>query len=698
MSLSELGAAAVAYARHGWAVFPLRSRDKAPAIHGGCRSALADPVQAEAWWSVNPSHNVGVACGSVSAGLVVIDIDVDEAAGEDGRETLARWEYDHGALPMTATAVTGRGGMHLFFYVTGREVRNSANKALGVDVRGEGGYLVAPPSIHPNGRRYEWLASPDEVGVAPADENVLAFIESVRPVPGATAMDTSVKSPSPRFVLPEEIGAGARNDTLFRYASSLQAQGKDDAHIRAAVEAVNSERCVPPLPQGDLDKILGSVVTRYDKGRPKAFRKLDKNGNPTGPVRHNVVARELIDAQRACIIDGAPAIWDGKRYATGWHEINRAIIDLLDDCKMADQKEVRNYILHMAPETAASPARLMGFSNGVLDLENGFLRQTADLVITNIIPHDYHADAYDEAADKFLDRISCGRAEVRANLEETIGMCMYRSNEFGQCPVLIGSGSNGKSTFILALRNVLGNENVSSLDINIVGKQFQAGRLLGKLANLGDDISNERLNGDVLSVFKKVVTGEWIYSDVKNGEGFEFKPYCTLVFSCNEFPSLGDSSEGMMRRLFPIPFEAAFAKTDPDYDPRIWEKLTSSAAAEYLVRVGVEGLRRLIAQNGMTPNGKSDALAGEVRADNDSVLSWVEDEMHDGDYFADAVIAWRYESYKAWCESSGLRPFGRQKFTRKINERFELESAVAKREFGTGVKTVRVFRARGVSV
>lgn len=695
MALSEFGAAAVAYAERGWAVFPLIARDKVPAIHGGCRSALADPVQARAWWSANPRHNVGIACGAVSDGLVVIDIDVDESEGEDGRETLARWEDEHGALPPTATAVTGRGGMYLFFHV-GHEVRNSANKALGVDVRGDGGYLVAPPSVHPNGRRYTWRASPEEVGVAEADANVLAFLDFVRPA-AATAEARPGGTSGPRFTLPEEIGAGARNDTLFRYASSLQAQGKDDAHIRAAVEAVNGERCFPPLPQQDIEKILGSVCSRYEKGRPRAFRKLDKNGNPTGPVRHNVVARELIDAHRACIIDGAPAIWDGKRYATGWQEINRATIDLLDDCKMADQKEVRNYILHMAPETKASSATLMGFANGVLDLERGLVPQAADMVITNIIPHSYRVDAYDEAADRFLDRISCGRAEVRANLEETIGMCMYRSNEFGQCPVLIGSGSNGKSTFILALRNVLGNENVSSLDINVVGKQFQAGRLLGKLANLGDDISNERLNGDVLSVFKKVVTGEWIYSDVKNGEGFEFRPYCTLVFSCNEFPSLGDSSEGMMRRLFPIPFEASFSKSDPDYDPRIWEKLTSSDAAEYLVRVGVEGLRRLIAQNGMTPNGRSDALAGEVRADNDSVLSWIEDEMFDCDSFAEAVIAWRYEDYKAWCESSGLRPFGRQKFTRKINERYGFESVVAKRQFGVGVKTVRVFRLRGES-
>ena len=252
-------------------------------------------------------------------------------------------------------------------------------------------------------------------------------MDFVRPA-AATAEARPGGTSGPRFTLPEEIGAGARNDTLFRYASSLQAQGKDDAHIRAAVEAVNGERCFPPLPQQDIEKILGSVCSRYEKGRPRAFRKLDKNGNPTGPVRHNVVARELIDAHRACIIDGAPAIWDGKRYATGWQEINRATIDLLDDCKMSDQKEVRNYILHMAPETKASSATLMGFANGVLDLEHGLVPQAADMVITNIIPHAYRADAYDEAADRFLDRISCGRAEVRANLEETIGMCMYRSN------------------------------------------------------------------------------------------------------------------------------------------------------------------------------------------------------------------------------------------------------------------------------
>ena len=76
-----------------------------------------------------------------------------------------------------------------------------------------------------------------------------------------------------------------------------------------------------------------------------------------------------------------------------------------------------------------------------------------------------------------------------------------------------------------------------------------------------------------------IVTGEWIYTEVKNSDGLEFKRYCTMVFSCSEFPSLGDSSEGMLRRLFPISFDAHFAKGDKGYNPRIRETLKTEEAA-----------------------------------------------------------------------------------------------------------------------
>lgn len=696
--MSALGEAAEAYAAMGWAVLPLGRASKVPAVQGGCRAASDDPEQARAWWAARPDHNVGVATGAASGGLLVVDVDVDPGTGEDGLAELSRWEREHGPLPPTVEARTGRGGRHLYFRCAAG-IRNSANKGLGIDVRGEGGYVAAPPSAHPNGGRYEWVRAPWDFEVAEADEGVLAFVRHVQGDRAGSAGGRAAGGGAHgRFELPELIEAGGRNDTLFRYAASLQARGCGDGEIAEAVEAANRERCIPPLPAADVATICASAG-RYEKGRGgaaggRAFRRLDRQGRPTGPVLHNVVARELIESRRACVIDGAPAIWDGRRYATGWEEVTRAIIGLIDDCKIADQREIRNYLLHMAPRVEAAPPTLIAFENGVLDLKSGELAPAGDAVITNVIPHDYDPCAYSAEADCFLDEVSCGVPEVRANLEEVVGMCMYRASDFGQCPVLIGAGSNGKSTYILALRNVLGNENVSSLDLNVVGKQFQAGRLLGKLANLGDDISNERLTGDVLAVFKKVVTGEWIYSDVKGGDGFEFRPYCTLLFSCNEVPRLGDSSEGMMRRLFPIPFDAHFDRRDPGYDARLWEKLTTEEAARYLARVGVEGLLRLLENNGLTPNRRSDELAGEVRVDNDSVLQWLDDELLEAGDFLEEPIAPAYERYRSWCLGSNRCPFGRKKFTRKIGERFGLESVPTTLEYADGRRSVRVFRRR----
>lgn len=685
--MSELHDAAVAYARRGWAVMPLATQDKVPAIKGGCRSASCDPTQADAWWSVNPQHNVAVATGEVSGGLVVIDIDVDEERGEDGLSTLHRWEREHGELPETVTAVTGRGGLHLY-YRANEPVACSVNKDAGVDVRAEGGYAVAPPSVHPNGRRYEWQDPPDERPVARADENVYGFIRSVQ----------EERTKKKRFELPREIGAGGRNDTLFRYASSLQAQGFDDTYIAMALSRANADRCRPPLPDGDVDKIVASATGRYEKGKPpeperrRVFRKLDSKGYPTGPVMHDVVGQELIERHGARIIDGAPAVWDGQRYAVGWSEVDRACVGLVRDAKIADQREVRHYVSLIAPQVAASPPSLLAFANGVLDVRTmELLRPNEGHVITNVVPHDWDCSAYDATVDGFLDSVSAGSAQVRANLEEIVGMCMYRSNEFGQCPVLIGAGSNGKSTYIHGLRNVLGADNVSSLDIGVLGRPFQAGRLVGKLANLGDDISNERLSGDVLAVFKKVVTGEWVYTDVKNGEGFDFRPICTLVFSCNEFPALGDSSEGMMRRLFPVPFDARFSRTSPGYDPRLWERLCTEGAARYLVRLGVEGLQRLLEQNGLTPNPRSEELVAEVRTDNDSILQWLEEESVTGGELVGEIISEVYDRYARWCDDGRLRPFGRKKFTTKVCKRFGFESVVRKRQYSDGRRSVRVF-------
>lgn len=178
---SDLRAAAIAYAARGWRVFPLygildggcscRARDcsspaKHPLVRHGFREASAHPDQVEAWWTRWPFANIGLVTGA-SSGVVVVDIDLPRA--------LASLNDVVDRLPRTLAGLTGGGGVHLVYGSEDSELRNAVGRLPGVrwpipgvDLRANGGYIVAPPSLHSSGNRYSWL-DPD-VPIAPAPE------------------------------------------------------------------------------------------------------------------------------------------------------------------------------------------------------------------------------------------------------------------------------------------------------------------------------------------------------------------------------------------------------------------------------------------------------------------------------------------------------------------------------------------------
>ena len=171
---------ALAYAKMGMAVFPLAPRSKRPVMEQGFHKASTDPAIINSWWKRNPNFNIGIATGQMSGGLIVIDLDIDKDKGKYGDETLREWELEHGTLLDTCRTITGRGGYHLL-YKTDREVPCSINEEKAVDIRGDGGYIVAPPSIHENGHAYEWEQAPDEFVIEQANDLVYQFIDFVRP-------------------------------------------------------------------------------------------------------------------------------------------------------------------------------------------------------------------------------------------------------------------------------------------------------------------------------------------------------------------------------------------------------------------------------------------------------------------------------------------------------------------------------------
>ena len=147
-----LRSAALAYARRGVPVFPCEPGGKRPLTRNGFWDATTEARQIGAWWARWPAANVGVPTGGRS-GLLVLD--ADPRGG--GFESLALLERENGPLPETARARTGGGGVHVFFgYPAGETVRNSAGTlGAGLDVRGEGGYVVVPPSRTRSA--YEWI-------------------------------------------------------------------------------------------------------------------------------------------------------------------------------------------------------------------------------------------------------------------------------------------------------------------------------------------------------------------------------------------------------------------------------------------------------------------------------------------------------------------------------------------------------------
>jgi hypothetical protein len=249
--------AALALAKRNLAVFPLKPRDKIPLTAHGFKDASCSPERIEEWWAKWPNANIGIATGTAS-GVWVLDID-----GEDGELSLRKIEKSHGAvLPPTVEAITGGGGRHLYFRLPDFEgapdVRNSA-KFLGdgLDVRGEGGYVVAPPSVHKSGRKYVW-------SVDTSFEFIVSPVWFVRLVASSSVGNLDVRRSDHHWVNVARNGAveGTRNHTTASLAGFLLRSGVRPDITLELVLGWNESRNHPPLADAEVEQTVISIAER----------------------------------------------------------------------------------------------------------------------------------------------------------------------------------------------------------------------------------------------------------------------------------------------------------------------------------------------------------------------------------------------------------------------------------------------------
>lgn len=242
--------AAIEYARRGWSVIPVRAREKIPLVAWEpYQSRRPAEAEIEAWFRKWPDANIGVVTGEIS-NLVVLDVDPQHG----GTESLRELEERNGALPQTVQAVTGGGGRHLYFAHPLYPLRNRAGLAPGLDLRAEGGMVVAPPSVHPSGRAYQWMT-----GCEPGKCELASMPLWLLRLATGSMSGRGRSLDYWRTLLRNGVDEGARNTTIASLAGYLLRLGLDPAVTSELLLCWNRVLCRPPLGDDEVARTVASI-------------------------------------------------------------------------------------------------------------------------------------------------------------------------------------------------------------------------------------------------------------------------------------------------------------------------------------------------------------------------------------------------------------------------------------------------------
>ena len=528
--------AAIDYASRGLAVFPLKPRDKAPITAHGVHEATTNFDQINKWWKRYPNANIGIACGKISGGLLVVDVDRKQN-GVDGLDSLNEWERENGELPETVRSITGTGGSHLLYRIDGAG-KNRVNLLDGVDIRSDGGYIVAPPSIHPNGNKYEWEYDPDEYEVAKGNETLDKLL------------DFGKKGKAENFTMPDKVGKGQRNDTMYKLACSLQARNLPDAVVFDSVRSANNSMCDPPLSDAELSKIIESAL-KHDKGTQlqtmadqlDLLTVTDKNGNRKIRQCAENVARVILNDPKLSgkIKDdafGHKLIYFGQ---LDWRQDG----DTMGEWSDKDDAALRSY-LDIRYNLRNKSDYEDGFNMALLENEYDPLRGYLDALEWDGKPRIGHLLTDYLGADPS----EYNAAVMRVFLLGAVKRAYEPGCKFDYMPVLIGGQGEGKSTFFkyLSCNDAWydDNFNFKNLDNKAVIESM-SGRWILEMGEM-DTLKKDAVTADALKAFITSQSDRYRTPFARRPE--DRKRQCVFCGTSNDANFLKDRTGN--RRYLPI--------------------------------------------------------------------------------------------------------------------------------------------------
>lgn len=454
----------------------------------------------------------------------------------------------------------------------------------------------------------------------------------------------------------DQISEGSRNQDLFNYILKLQSAEMTKPEIRETITLVNKYVLENPLDQKEINTIL----------RDESFKKESFFKNNT--FLHDKFSQFLIQEYHVIRVKDVLHIYKDGIYSDDIRDIERAMISEIRGLKKSQRAEVLAFLQLAAPNKELSHPNFIAVKNGIYDIsKDKLLPFSPDIVIKNKINWNYNPSAECPSVDKVLNNVAVKDKEVRTVLEEIFGYLLYRRNSLRKTFLLTGFGQNGKSTYLKMLTKFVGEENKSALDLNELSERFKTAELFGKLANIGDDISKLYIKDS--SMFKKLSTGDTVNAERKGLDPFDFNNYAKLIFSANEPPRVNDKSDGIVSRLLIIPFKAKFTPQDPDFDPFIEEKVTSDAAMEYLLKLGITRLKEILARKKFTHSTVIQKESDAYNEYNNPLLKFIKETD-----IIDRPTKEVFIEYASWCVENELKPLGSTAFSREICKLMDVET------------------------
>ena len=740
MSENNLLNSALLYARAGFRVFPIAQDKKPLAKWKSTEPATTDESQIREWWGKKyPNANIAIATGENerASGLFLVIIDLDNKENKSGSKAFFEWQKENSVVfPETLTAKSGGGGYH-YYYFCEKPYKSKADilgEKSGVDIRTVGGCIIAPPSLHESGKRYEWDGGgfkPDKIALVDTVlMDKLCGDKKKTPAPRAVQSGTFKAvtlsgNPADRAIqkLGLSFGIGARNDNLFKLTASMQASGFADEVILSELERVNKELCTEPLPENELQTIAKSALERYAKGHPRDiaaagsieaceerlksedFPYIIPHESKDGTIWYSVGRPELAAYVREhdnyFFLDtkgnSPPVFWyeNGfyrhiddntfkgkiKRHIERFDErlINTKDLDEVYKLLLTDGQRVP---LELRPENE----NLICFQNGVLDITSRrLLPHSPDYLFTNQIPCNwtYKRGEFEPKCprfDEFLNTLTSGDKDVINLLWEYIGLTI--SNVPGYRPkqalILYGAGNTGKSQLLELLRRLVGDDNFAYTDIQDIEERFNAAPLFGKRLAGSGDMSAMRVRE--VKMFKMITGGDSIGFEFKGKDKFQGRFYGVLLFCTNELPKFGgDKGEQVYLRMLIVPCNNVIP--EEKRDRLLIEKLY--AEREGIVYKAVCGLIRLINRGGAFNEPEACKRARALyEVENDSALQFLEEctlprevLRHQGINNEPTTTGEMYKAYAEWTKTNGFYTNTRSEFKKAICRKYNVKTA-----------------------